>query len=59
LPLTVYIYSEDLLNSDEELRQPIRNAVASSTIEEVPNSLRNFNTYRIKLYAEKGGELIE
>jgi hypothetical protein len=47
-----------LLNSAEELRQRIRNAVASLTTEEVGNSFKELQ-YRVELCAEKGRDLIE
>jgi hypothetical protein len=50
-------YSEDLLNSTEELRQGIRNTVASLTIEEMRNYFKELGC-RVELCVENGGELI-
>jgi hypothetical protein len=52
-------YSEDLPNSAEELRQRIRNRVASLIIiiHEIRNSFKELR-YRVELCAKNGGELI-
>jgi hypothetical protein len=47
----VKMYRENLPNSAEELRQRIRNSVASLTIKEL--------RYRVELGAKNGGELVE
>jgi hypothetical protein len=51
-------YSEDLPNSAKEVRQRIRNAVASLTIEGIRNHFKELRC-RVELCAENSGNLIE